>query len=204
MKNKFKYMLVSLGMSAIIFTGCSKLPQAEIDAVNAAIEEAKTAGAELYVPESYIALQDSLSAVMVGIEAQESKLIKNYSTAKEELASVALYAGEVKQQAESKKEALKVEIMNTIAEVKALIETNRQLIMEAPRGKEGTTALMAIKDELNALEVSITEAGNMLENGEYLSTHDKAEATKAKALSINAELTEVIAKYKANVQNRKA
>ncbi len=204
MKNKFKYMLVSMGMSALIFSGCSKLPQAEIDAVNAAIEEARTAGAELYVPESYIALQDSLSAVMVGIEAQGSKLIKNYSASKEQLASVTQYAGEVKFEAEARKEAIKVEIMNTIAEVKTLIETNKQLIMEAPRGKEGTTALMAIKGELNAIEASINEAGTMLENGEYLSTLDKATATKAKALSINEELTQVIAKYKANVQNRKA
>ena len=203
MKNKFNSILVTLSVSALIFTGCSKIPQEEIDAANAAIENAKIAGADVYVPESYIALEDSMSAVMVRIEAQNSKLIKSYSASKEELAGVTSFAGEVIQQTEQRKESLKLEIQNKITEVKSLIETNRQLITEAPKGKEGTTALVAIKGELDAIEVSLDQAASMAEGGEYLGTLDKVTAAKAKAESINAELTQVIAKYKANVQGRK-
>ncbi|MEZ5072173.1 MAG: hypothetical protein R2751_14740 [Bacteroidales bacterium] len=178
------------------------MPQTEIDAANAAIEQTKTAGADVYVHESFVALQDSMNHVMVRLEGQKSKFIKNYGTSKEELAAVTRYAADVQQQTEARKEELKVEIQNTIAEVKTLIESNRQLILEAPKGKEGTSALVAIKGEVDAIETAINETSTLFETGEYLATLDKAVAAKEKANAINLELTEVIAKYKSNTRTR--
>jgi hypothetical protein len=202
MKNRFFSSIAFLGLTALIITSCSKLPQAEIDAANAAVEQARNAGADIYVPDSYIALQDSLKGVMTGIESQESKLFKNYTEAAAQLEGVTKYATEVKQQAETKKEELKMEIQNTIAEVKTLIETSRQLILEAPRGKEGTSALVAIKGELDAIETSINQTNEQFESGDYLATMGQASAAKEKAASIQAELTEVIAKYKSAARSR--
>jgi len=179
------------------------LPQAEIDAANAAIEQATTAGADVYVHENFVALQDSMNTVMVSIESQKSKFIKNYSSSVEQLAGVTQFAGEVEQQAEIRKEELKVEIQSTIAEVKALIESNRQLILDAPKGKEGSSALMAIKGEVDAVETSINETSTLFGTGDYMASLGKAIASKEKAAAINAELTEVIAKYKSNVKSRK-
>ena len=204
MKTRVFASIAILGMTALMLTSCSKVPQAEIDAANAAIEEAKTAGADVYVHDNFVALQDSMNTVMVSIESQKSNLIKNYSTAREGLEGVSQFAGEVKQQADTRKEELKIDIQNTIAEVKTLIESNRQLILEAPRGKEGTSALVAIKGEIDAIETSINETSALFETGDYMATLNKANAAKEKAASINAELTEVIARYKANVQSRRS
>ena len=85
MKNKFLKGLTIFGLTVVLFTSCSKAPQAEIDAVKLAIEEANIAGAEIYVHDAFVALQDSLKSLMGCIEGQESKLIKNYSKAKEDL-----------------------------------------------------------------------------------------------------------------------
>ncbi|MEZ5083772.1 MAG: hypothetical protein R2750_10030 [Bacteroidales bacterium] len=196
MKRKLLVGLTVLGLATVLLTSCSKVPQVEIDAANAAIEEAKLAGAEMYVHDNYVALQDSMNAVMVSIEAQKSKFFKNYSTVKEHLSGVSMFAQEVKIQAENRKEELKAEIQNTVAEVSALTETNKQLVTEAPKGKEGTSALLAIKDELSTIEASINEVSTMLANGDYLPALDKANAAKEKATAINTELSEVIAKYK--------
>ncbi len=204
MKNRIVASIAFLGMTALILTSCSKVPQAEIDAANAAIEQARSAGAEVYVPEEFVSLQDSMNSVLVSIESEGSKFIKTYATAKEDLASVTQFAGEVQQQAETRKEELKMEIQTMIAEVKTLIESNRQLILEAPRGKEGTSALIAIKGEVDAVETSINEASTLFEAGDYMITLDKAKAAKEKATAINSELSEVIAKYKANVQSRRS
>jgi hypothetical protein len=202
MKNRLLTVIVLAGFTTLLFTGCSKVPQAEIDAANASIEQARASGADVYVPEDFMVLQDSLSNAMVIIESQKSKLIKNYSEAKEHLAGVTQFAGEVRQQAEARKEALKTEIQNTIAEAKKLVESDKQLILEAPRGKEGTTALMAIKGEIDAVESSLNETSAMLETGDLLAALDKANAAREKAASINTELSEVIAKYKANTRSR--
>ena len=204
MRNKFLSSIALLGITVLFLTSCAKVPQAEIDAAMAAIDQAKTAGAEIYAQDGYVALQDSLKGVMATIESQKSKLIKNYSTAKEHLAGVTQFAGMVVQQAENRKEELKMEIQNTITEVKALIESNRQLILDAPKGKEGTSALVAIKGEIDAVETSINETSTLFETGEYLATLDKAKAAKEKASAINTELTDVITKYKSNVKGKKA
>ncbi len=196
MKRSFFAAFTVLGLTAMFFTGCTKLPQAEIDAANAAIAEAEAAGADVYAAENFVTLQDSMKVVMLNIEAVGSKFIKNYSKEVDQLEGIALFAQDVKQEAEIRKEEIKMEAQQAIGDVKDLIDTNRQLILEAPKGKEGTSALAAIKGELDALETAIGEAGTMLDSGEYQPALDKAKAAKEKAGAINQELTEVIAKYK--------
>jgi len=39
MKNRFFASIAFLGLTALLLTSCSKVPQAEIDAANAAIEQ---------------------------------------------------------------------------------------------------------------------------------------------------------------------
>ncbi len=196
MKNKIFAGMTVMGIALLMSTSCSKLPQTEIDAANQAVELAKEAGADLYVHESFVALRDSLNAVMVGIEEKESKLFKNYSDAKESLAGVVLYAGEVSQQSVARKEELKQEVTATIAEVKALVEAGRQLVLQAPRGKEGASALVAIKAEIDAIEASLTEVEQSFAADDIIGSLNKANAAKEKATSINEELTTVIDKYR--------
>jgi hypothetical protein len=204
MKHKFFAGIAFLGLTTLVLSGCSKVPQEEIDTATSAIEQAASAGANIYVHEDFIALQDSLNNVMVSIEAQKSKFISNYATAREHLAGVTQFAGEVTQLAETRKEEMKTEIQNTISEVKTLIESNRQLILEAPRGKEGTSALMAIKGEIDAVENTLNETSTLFDSGDYMATLEKAKSAREKAIAINTELTGVIAKYKSNIQGKRS
>lgn len=203
MKTKYSIGLATLGVVAILATSCGEIPQEEMNQANAAISEARAAGAELYAPEAFVALQDSMNAVSEGIEAQSSKFFSNYSDSKEGLAAVTQLAGEVQLKAESKKEELKTQIQATIAEVKGLIEANNQLILDAPRGKEGTSALVAIQGELTTIETAISETGVLLEQGEYFASLDKATAAKEKATAINTELQTVISKYQATAKAKR-
>lgn len=203
MKNRFVLGLASLGLAAVLFTSCSKVPQVEIDAANVAIEAAKTAQADVYVPEAFVALQDSMKAVMTEVEVQGSKFFKNYKVAKANAISVTSLAGEVKLQSENRIAELKVEIQTAITEVKTLLDANKALVLEAPKGKEGASALAAIKEELTTLDTAIVEANTLLETGELFASLDKAKAAKEKATAINVELTTVIEKYKANTKGRK-
>ncbi len=189
----------TLALSAIafsaIFASCGKLPQAEIEGAKASVEEAQAAGADIYLPDTYIALQDSMNAVMEGVEAQKSKMIKNYNSSKVGLAGVTSYGQEVKVQTEAKKEEVKNEITQLLTDVKSLLESNKKLLTEAPKGKEGTTALLAMKNEIGAVETSVNEATLMFEQGSYMATLDKVKAAKEKANALNSELQEIIAKY---------
>ena len=188
----------ALVFAAILFSSCSKFPQTEIENADAAIEEAFNAGAKLYLPDNYIALKDSMKSAMEEIESEKSNFIKNFTSAKEKLTMVSALAQELTQQTETKKEEIKVEIQTLISDVTSLIETNKKLITEAPKGKEGTSALNAIKSELSEIETSVNDANALFTNGEFLLTHDKIKAAKEKATLINEELVSVISKYKSN------
>ncbi len=97
MKNKVLMGLAAIAMVAVL-SSCGKTPQAEIDAATAAIEAAKTAEADVYLPAEFAAVQDTLNAVMADITAQDSKLIKKFGPAKEKLASVVTLANQVSHQ----------------------------------------------------------------------------------------------------------
>ncbi len=203
MKNKFYLGLATLSL-VVFLTACSKLPQAEIDRANQAIDSAKAARAELYLPAQFTNLQDTMKVAMEEVEAQKSKFIKNFGTSKEMLAEVTLYASEVTMQTEEKKVALKTEIQTTLNEVKILLEENKKLIAEAPKGKEGTSALVTMKNEINALESNVNEINALLDQDNYLTTLNKAKITKEQALAMNTELKDIIAKYQSNVRGRKS
>ncbi len=202
MKNKF-FAGIAIVIFAVVMSGCSKVPQAEIDAANTAIANAKAAGADVYASENFIALKDSMNNVMINIESQKSKFFKSFSDEKELLAGISSYAAEVEKEAEMKKEELKVNIQKTLSEISTLIASNHSLVLEAPKGKEGTSALQAIKSEISALESAVNEVVTLNDNGEYMSAMDKASAIKEKATALQEELSGVIAKYKANTKTKK-
>lgn len=196
MKNRFFTVLTAIALSSLVLTSCSKAPQAEIDAANAAVEQAMAAGADVYLHDNFVALQDSLNAVIAGIEATNSKMFKNFSDAKVGLANVTQMATDLVQQTATRKEEVKVEIQTIITEVKALVEEDKQLITKAPRGKEGQTAVNAIKEELTAVETAIAEA-EAAGVTDDMAVLDKVKAAKEKATALKTELEGVIAKYNA-------
>jgi len=195
MKSKVLFMFAAI-LAAFVITSCSKLPQAEIDQANMAIDSAKLAGADLYVPELYLGLQDSMKSVMEGVEAQKSKLFKNYGTSKEKLAAIVAGAKDAAVQAGVKKEEMKIQIQNTIAEVNTLVSEDKELMKKAPKGKEGATALAAMKDELTNIEASVAEAQTLFDQGDYIASNDKVKVAKDQATTINTELKDAIAKVK--------
>ncbi|MEQ8533241.1 MAG: hypothetical protein RIB86_15405 [Imperialibacter sp.] len=196
MKNKFLTGLATLGVAVLFLSSCEEVPQVEADAATAAVNEAKASGADTYVSESYVALSDSLKSVMAEIEAENSKFFKKFGPQKEKLVKITEQAAVVKQASETRKAEIKAQVAGLAGEVKALIETGRQLAEVAPKGKEGAAAVNAIKDELAVVETAINETTAQVEKGELMPALDKAKAAKEKATSINTELQTVIDKYK--------
>lgn len=176
--------------------GCGKAPQAEIDAANAAIEAAKTAEANVYLPAEFAAVQDSLTAVNAEIEAQSSKLFKKFGPMKAKLEQTAALANQVAADAAVKKEEVKKEVETAIAGMKTVVEENKTLIAKAPRGKDGATALEEIKTEMTAIDQAAAEAEAMLNSGKYMDALNKVKASSASAVEINTELKNAIAKVR--------
>jgi len=193
MKNKILMGLATILMVAVL-ASCGKKPQAEIDAANAAIEAAKTAEAAVYVPEEFAALQDSLNTIMEEITAQDSKLFKNFGSAKEKLTSILTIADQVTANAGTKKEETKAEVANLLESIKPVIEENGKLIPKLPRGKEGAEVIEQIKADVATVDAAVVEAQGLFDNGSFMDAFNKIKAAKEKADGLNAEVKEVLTK----------
>ena len=203
MKSKLIIAIAAMGV-AVLFSSCAKVPQTEIDAATAAVQGVKDSGADLYVPEAYTALVDSMKSANENVEVAKAKWFPNYSRAKGQLVVINQMAVDAKSKAEARKVQLKAETETMIGEVKALNEENKALIAKAPRGKEGREALEAIKGDVTVAETTVTEVEALLANGDLIGSNDKIKAAKEKATSIKAELDEAIAKKGAAPAAKKA
>lgn len=193
MKKFFVFMAVIAG--SLIFSSCAKVPQVEIDAAVAALEQAKVAQADVYLESEYLALQDSLNAVNTEIEAQKSKMFGSYGAAKEKLAVITTQGTELVTKVATRKEEIKAEVAQAQAEVTTLMEENMNLVSVAPKGKEGKEAIEAIKSDLAAISASAGEIPALVESGDLIAAQTKANAVKQKATEINTELKTVMEKY---------
>ncbi len=195
MKNKVLMGLAAIVMVAVL-SSCGKKPQAEIDATNAAIEAAKTAEAAVYLPAEFAAVQDSMNAIMADVAAQESKLFKKFGPAKVKLEATLALANQVAANAAVKKEEVKKETETSMTAIKAVITENMDLMKKAPRGKEGAAVLEQIKTEMATIEASVVEAQGLYDKGSYMDALNKVKAANERAVGINTELKDAIAKVK--------
>jgi hypothetical protein len=193
MKRNLLYVIAGIGLM-LVFAGCAKLPQAEIDAAKAAIEEVRTAQADLYLPNEFAAINDSLRVAMEKVEAQKGKLFKSYKKVKVQLVNIPTMATALKANTETKKAEVKAEAETLLAEVTTMQTENNTLAAKLPMGKNEKEAVAAIKAELAVIDTAITEVGGMLTNGDFLGALNKVKAVKDQAMAKNTEIKDVLTK----------
>ena len=195
MKNKVLMGLAAIVMVAFL-SSCGKVPQAKVDATTAAIAAAQTAEAAVYVPAEFAAVQDSMKAINAAIEVQKSKLFKKFGPIEIKLDETLAAAGKVATDAVAKKEEVKKETETLLTEIKVVIEENGTLMKKAPKGKEGAAVLEQMKTEMATIEASVVEAQGSYDKGTYMDALNKVKAAKERAVGINTELKDAIAKVK--------
>jgi len=193
MKNKVLMGFAAIAM-VVVLVSCGKVPQAQIDATNAAIEAAKAAEANVYLPAEFAAVQDSMNAVLADIELQKGKLFKKFGTAKTKLDEVLALANQTAAGVAAKKEEVKKEAGALLNDIKAVIEQNTKLIPKLPRGKEGAAVIAQINADLDNVKSAVTEAQGAFDKGAFMDALNKIKAAKAKADGLNAEIKEALTK----------
>lgn len=193
MKNKMLMGFAVIVMIGIL-AGCGKVPQAQIDATNAAIEAARTVQADIYLPDEFAAIQDSMNAILVNIELQKSKLFKNFGEEKDRLDQVTNMANQTAARVDAKKEEVKQEVQNLLNETRNVVAENSRLVTRLPRGKEGAQVIEQIKADLSGVENAVSEAQNLFDKGAFMDALNRVKAARAKADGLNSEMKEVLTK----------
>jgi predicted small lipoprotein YifL len=193
MKRKILMGMAVIAMVAVL-SGCGKKPQAEIDATNAAIEAAKAAEANVYLPDEFAAVQDSMNAVMAAIETKEGKLFKGMAAEKEKLTAVTVLANEVAGKVAARKEEVKTEAETLLNDIKTVLDENTKLVPKLPKGKEGAAVIEQIKADLANVDAAVAEAQGSYDKGAFMDALNKIKAAKEKADALNAEIKEALTK----------
>jgi len=193
MKNKVLIGFAAIAM-VVILASCGKVPQAQIDATNAAIEAAKAAEANVYLPAEFAAVQDSMNAVMAEVETQQGKLFKKFGDVKTKLDAVTAQANQVAAGVAAKKAEVRKEAESLLNGIKAVIEENNKLVPKLPRGKEGAAVIEQIKADLANVGAAVTEAQGAFDKGAFMDALNKIKAAKEKADGLNTEIKEALTK----------
>jgi tetratricopeptide (TPR) repeat protein len=190
------FLSVVLVLGLALLAGCAKAPQQSVDEAKAALEAARTEGADRYAPELFNAAQDSLNAAMAEIEAQNSKfaLTRNYDRAQQQLEAAKTSANAAKDAVTAKKEEVKAEAQNLMTQAQAAVDEVKTLMAKAPRGKEGRQVLDQMQTELSGVEATIAEGSSLMDAGDYAAARDKFQAALEKANSLKQELSDAISK----------
>ena len=195
MKNKVLMGFATVAM-VVALASCGKVPQVQIDATNAAIEAAKAAEANVYLPAEFAAVQDSMNAVLANIETQKSKLFKKFGDSKVKLGEITNMANKVAAGVAAKKEAVKKEAQTMLTAIQTVIAENTKLIPKLPKGKEGAQVIEQIKADLSGVESAVAEAQGLFNKGSFMDAMNKVKSAKAKADGLNSEIKEALTKAK--------
>lgn len=191
---------VSLALAALfllaLIAGCSKAPEAEMQAANQAIEAARTAEAEAYAPAAWRTAQDTLQAANAAKTEQDGKfaLFRSYGKSKEMFVAAQQLANAASAAAETEKEKVKQEVIGLLSQAKAGIDAATAALAKAPKGKDTKAELELIKADLDGLTPAYADAEADFNGGKYLSARTKIQGVIQKAQSITDEIAAAAAK----------
>jgi len=197
MKRLLKYFSYGV-LLMFILAGCAKQPTEDINTAQKAVEAARAAGREKYIPEDSKKVDDNLAAALNEIKAQDSKfaLSRNYDKAKQMLAQVKADAEKVKTDVPSKKEEAKKNALAGQEAARASVKEAKALLAKAPMGKGARADIEALKGDIKGLEDSVPELQQLIDKEDYVVATDKAKAIKEKADGVSNQIKEAMQKVK--------
>ncbi len=197
-----RYLIVGL-MAMFLFVGCAQQPTKEINDAKAAVDAVVAEGAEKYAQADAKKLNDDLAAAMSEIKAQDGKMMKNYSKAKEALAKVKADAEALKTGLAAKKEEAKQNAITAQGAAKTAINDAKALLAKAPKGKGSKADIEAMKADVKGLEESLPEVQKLVDTEDYSAAAEKANAIKDKASAVSDQIKQAMEKVGAKTETKK-
>ncbi|HZS10887.1 MAG TPA: hypothetical protein VFA38_01465 [Nitrospirales bacterium] len=178
MKSTVAMALVALALLA----GCAKAPTEKVNAAEAAVNDAKAAGAPTYLAEDYAKVEGMLVSAKQEISEQDAKMafLRDYGKAEQLLASAQTEAARVTAEAAKKKEEAKQVALQAQAAAAESVKKAQDLVAKAPVGKD-RAAVQAIKADAQGLEMSLNEVKAAIDGGDYQGAQAKAKAIQEKS-----------------------
>jgi hypothetical protein len=181
MKARIVFVRVTL-MAALLFVGCSELPQKELNATKDALEEAKGVGAEAYAPSQLQAAQVSfeLAAKEISVESRKLPFLRKYDKVVETLKSTTSAAKSAKKAVETAKKRISTEARDLLAQTGMVIDSIDTLLTVAEKKKKDVGTIPA---ELDSVRICAMLASTALGSGDLFMAKEKAMEANSRAVA---------------------
>jgi hypothetical protein len=176
-------------------TGCAKPPQAEMDAVKQAVNQAEAAEADIYAPVKLEEAREAERAAIAEIEAQNARfaLSRSYETAVSMLKDAEDSAEDARATAVANREAamtLANEAVESFAAQLATAEADLAALAacrKAPKGFAQDLELM--RGKVEALSGQLTELESAVDGERYLDAAELAKSMKPEMETVTTDLS---------------
>lgn len=196
---RINWIVCAMAVMALFVTGCSKAPQAEIDAAKGALEQASVAEADVYAADQYAAAEDAMKALEAELTVQEEKssLFRRYGKAKELAAEVTTASAAAADAAVAGKQQVQAEAADALAATRELLAEVQKMLAKAPTGKGTKADLAAMKADLEGVATALDEADAALAAGGFMEAKTGADAAREVLEQVQADITAAIEARKA-------
>lgn len=171
---------------AVSMMSCKPAPTAELQAAQAAIDSARAVEADRYLALEFTALNDSLTAAQVAIEAESAKPFgeRNFAPIRTSLETIAAEADTLKANTEVRKAEVRTQVEGLLVELGNLVASNRAAIAAVRITPRNRSSVEMLQNEITVIESAITEINTLVANGDYLTALDKATESQVKATMV--------------------
>lgn len=179
--------------AALVLAGvvaCAKAPQGDITAVQAEVDMAKAAQADVWAPNEFQAADQAMSAATAEVTTQDQKWFKNYDKAKELLARAKDEATKAAAAATANKEQARMDAETGIADADTALQAAEASLKVAPVSKDSKADLELYKSDLAALRTTLDGARSAFAAEDYKKTLESTASVKDKATTIATQLDE--------------
>lgn len=163
---KTPYLIVLSALAFVFVSACQQAPKAELDAARAALMQADSLDADVYVSDLYVAALDSFNAAQSEIEVEDAKsgLSRDYAHAAELLAFTEQTARNAAGQVDASKEAVRVEVDSLIALAQAALSATPP-----------STTSAVVDSGIPSVTTLVNDAVLARDMGDYKSARDLAQ-----------------------------
>ena len=193
-----KFVLPALFALALV-AGCAKPPLQDIQTAKATVDQATAEGAADYAQPALTEAQNAATALDAELQAQEKKfaLFRSYKQTMTLAADLKSKGETAVTAAKAGKEQAKNDAQTLINEAKASREEANSALATAPAGKGSKADIDALKADVQSVDTSLGAADAAFNEGRFLEAKAKAQAAKAAADSVKAQVTRAMEMKKA-------
>jgi hypothetical protein len=161
-------------VAALAGAACGDPPDKELQQAQAAIDAARTAGAEQFAHDEYVAAQDSLKRANDAVGQRDYRMALNLALDARERAQNAA------KEATDGTKAARTTAERALADAAAALADARSRLREAERSHVVPKKIAAARQTIDAQDDALQEARTQFSRGEYVPATDAAAAIAAK------------------------